>query len=120
MKKKIMVLEDSLIVSKLLTSLLKTKGYEVAEFGSVGEANNMRGKIDLALLDYQLPDGTGLEVARNLRKRVPGLPMVILTARGGEVSEKEAHEAGIRAFLEKPVDSEKLIELIESFVNKTV
>ncbi len=117
MKKKIMVLEDSLIVSKLLSTLLKTNGYEVSEFSSVAEAGRMKERVDLALLDYQLPDGTGLDIARTLRKRSPGLPMILLTARGGEISESEAKDAGIRAFLEKPVDSDELLSLINSYLN---
>ncbi len=117
MKKKIMVLEDSLIVSKLLSTLLKTNGYEVMEFSSVADAGRMKERVDLALLDYQLPDGTGLEVAEGLRKRSPNLPMILLTARGGDISEERAKEAGIRAFLEKPVDSDELLALINSYLN---
>ncbi len=117
MKKKIMILEDSLIVSKLMASMLASQGYEISEFDSVGDIINLKEKIDLAILDYQLPDGNGLEAAENLKKRFPGLPMILLTARGSAVSQADAEAAGIKTFLEKPVDSQDLLNTIKLFLD---
>lgn len=114
--KRVLILEDSVIVSKLLASLLKAKGFEVTECESVSQAkSNLKG-LDLAILDYQLPDGTGLEIAEELKRNRPDIPIFLLTARGSHVSEDMASKAGIKKYLEKPIDPEILMEHIDEFL----
>ncbi|MEF3168067.1 MAG: response regulator [Deltaproteobacteria bacterium] len=69
-------------------------------------------------LDYQLPDGTGLDVARGLRARHPSPPMVMLTARGGSVPMSESISAGVSEFMEKPVDADKILNVIEAGIGR--
>ncbi|NPA94751.1 MAG: response regulator [Thermodesulfobacteria bacterium] len=114
--KRVLILEDSIIVSKLLASLLRAKGFQVTECASVSQAkSNLKG-LDLAILDYRLPDGTGLEIAEELKKNRPDIPIFLLTARGSHVSEDVASKAGIKKYLEKPVEPETLMEHIDEFL----
>ena len=116
-KKRILLLEDSLIVSKLIATLLKSHGYDVIECSSCQEARAISVSPDMAILDYRLPDGNGLEIAEMLRAKSPTIPMVLLTARGTEVSKEQARAAGVREYLDKPVESDRLMALVQSFLS---
>jgi len=113
--KRVLIVEDSFIVSKLLASLLKAKGFDVKECGTISEALANLKNLDLAILDYQLPDGNGLEVAEKIRRHHPGVPMFLLTARGSSVSRDAASKAGIKEYMEKPIEPELLIEMVEQY-----
>ena len=113
--KRVLILEDSLIVSKLLASLLKAKGFEVLECTSVAQAKSSLSDLDLAILDYQLPDGTGLEIAEKLKRTQPGIPVFLLTARGSHISKEEASQAGIKEYMEKPIEPEILLKHVEEY-----
>ncbi len=113
--KRVLIVEDSFIVSKLLASLLKAKGFHVRECGTISEALENLKNVDIAILDYQLPDGTGLEVAEKIRRHHPGVPMFLLTARGSSVSRDAASKAGIREYMEKPIEPDLLIQAVEEY-----
>jgi len=114
---KILLLEDSVIVAKLLASLLRNRGLDVIEAASVARAMEHLD-ADVAILDYQLPDGNGLEVAKKLRRRKPGVYLILLTARGNSISEKEARDAGIDHYIEKPVEPETILALVETHAKR--
>ena len=113
--KRVLIVEDSLIVSKLLASLLKAKGFEVKECATISAAKENLENLDLAILDYQLPDGSGLEVAEQIKRHHPGVPMFLLTARGSSVSREVATKAGIKEYMEKPVEPEFLLKTVEQY-----
>ncbi len=113
--KRVLIVEDSLIVSKLLASLLKAKGYDVRECTSVSEAEKELSNVDLAILDYQLPDGTGIEIAEKLKKYHPGVPIFLLTARGSSIPKDVAEKAGVKEYMEKPVEPDVLINNVERY-----
>ncbi len=115
---KILILEDSVIVSKLLASLLKGRGYEVVECSTVAEAMENLNDVDCAIIDYKLPDGNGLEVAEKLRRYRPGVSMLLLTARGQRVPPEAAKRAGIKEYLEKPANPENIIALVELYLGR--
>ncbi len=117
--KRMLIVDDSLIVSKLLGTLLRNKGYDVVECSNVAQAMDSRERFDFAILDYQLPDGDGLAIARELIKKNPDIPMILLTARGGRVSEKDAREAGILYYVEKPVNADRLLSLVQAHIGQS-
>ncbi len=112
--KRILVLEDSLIVRKLLSSLLQSRGYKVVECDTIAEARGRLKNIDLAILDYQLPDGNGLDIAEKLRTYHPGIPIFLLTARGNRVSKADAQKAGIKEYMEKPIDPDTILNAVDA------
>ncbi len=116
--KRVLIVEDSLIVSKLLASLLKAKGFEVKECATISEAMENLQNLDLAILDYRLPDGTGLEVAERIKRHHPGVPMFLLTARGSSVPREVASKAGIKEYMEKPIEPELLMETVEQYCSQ--
>ncbi len=120
MSVKILVLEDSMILLKLISSILKAKGYEIIECQSVAEAKAVNEHISMAILDYQLPDGNGLDVAMHLKIKNSSLPMMLLTARGSRVSRQEAVAAGIREYCEKPLSGDVLSAKVAALIGKSV
>lgn len=118
MAAKILVLEDSIVILKLVSSILKSKGYQIIECQSVAEAKAVSDHIALAILDYQLPDGDGLEVARHLKLKNPSLPLMLLTARGSMVSKQDAMAAGIREYCEKPLNGDVLSAKVAALIGQ--
>ncbi len=83
----------------------------VAIAASVGEAREVFGdvEIDVAVVDYGLPDGSGVDFAVELAQREPTVPSIILTASEGVQSAAAALEAGCAGFLRKSVDLDQLV-----------
>ena len=119
----ILVVEDYADSRQILKLLLEDVGYSVVTAGSGKEALDAAANyhIDLALVDYGLPDMTGANVARRLRQFGNGmtaLPIVMLTAFDGYEYRRQAHEAGCNAYLVKPPDFEMLRGTIERLLRE--
>jgi DNA-binding NtrC family response regulator len=67
---------------------------------------------DVMVLDLKMPGIDGMEVLRRVRKAYPQVQVVILTGHGSEKDEAEARRLGAFAYLQKPVDMEKLIKTL--------
>ena len=67
---------------------------------------------DVMVLDLKMPGIDGLEVLRRVRKAYPQIPVVILTGHGSEKDEAEARRLGAFEYLQKPVDIEKLVQVL--------
>ena len=106
MAKTILVVEDEADIRELLAYNLKAEGYEVVEAGRGEEAVSLLrgGRPDLILLDLMLPDLSGLEVCRRVR-RDPALgrtPVLMLTAKGAEVDRVVGLELVADDYVVKP------------------
>jgi len=88
---KILVVDDEPPIRKLLRMGLSTQGYEVLEAPN-GKASLelLAQKPNLIILDLGLPDMQGLELLRMMRARNEGVPIVVLSSRGDEVSKVQA------------------------------
>jgi two-component system OmpR family response regulator len=116
MKSRILIVEDSPLVTDAFSVLFTEAGYDVDVAGTVAEAID-RGTekvIDVMLLDLTLPDGDGLEIMDALRKRAC-LPRATLamTGRSDAVSRRKCLEAGCADVLVKPVPISELLRQIE-------
>jgi len=109
----ILLVEDHFDTAKAISSLLKKSGYDVKVAGSIADARKLAGesKIDLVICDIGLPDGTGLELMRQLKDRY-GLKGICLSGYDSETDIAESTAAGFNAHLTKPVNIEKLESLI--------
>jgi len=67
---------------------------------------------DVMVLDLKMPGIDGLEVLRRVKKAYPQIPVVILTGHGSEKDEAEARRLGAFEYLQKPVDIEKLVQIL--------
>jgi DNA-binding response OmpR family regulator len=102
---RLMVVEDDVTIGGLLESSLRAHGHEVV-WQRTGEGAlrvSEKGVLDLVLLDLGLPGLDGVEVCRQLRSRLPGAVVVMLTARAEEMDVIVGLEAGADDYLIKPI-----------------
>ena len=101
--KKLLIIEDDIDLREGLHFSFKGDGYEVLEVGTrrEGQQEIKKGSYDLVLLDCNLPDGTGFDLCRKVR-RFSMIPIIMLTARDTEMDEIRALELGVNDYLSKP------------------
>jgi DNA-binding NtrC family response regulator len=75
---------------------------------------------DVMVLDLKMPGIDGMEVLRRVRQAYPQVQVVILTGHGSEKDEAEATRLGAFAYLQKPVDIEKLVRTLKNAYKKKV
>lgn len=111
--KLVLFVDDYLDGLEVWTLLLERSGYEVAPAttGDAALAQSVLRMPDVAVLDLQLPDISGLEVARRLRgeARTSALPLIALTGRGTPEDVAEARAAGFDVVLVKPCEPSILL-----------
>ena len=110
---RILLVEDHVDTATVMCRLLRRLGHEVETQGTVASAvESMRGQsFDLLLSDIGLPDGTGLDLIRQIREHYKQ-PAIALTGFGMEEDIAKCTEAGFDAHLTKPVSFQKLEMMI--------
>jgi len=113
--KTILVVDDDPEVRLSLQVRLKAARYEVifAEDGVTSIAETRKHRPDLILLDLGLPAGDGFSVLENLKTNLgmSSIPVIVISGRDS-MSRARALKAGAKAFLQKPVDSTRLMSVI--------
>ena len=120
---KVMLVDDDKQILDFLTQHFENRGDEViqAEDGKAAVSMAASEKPDLIVLDMNMPVKTGWEVARELKAEgapTSGIPIIALTAHKTADDHDEAHEAGCDAFVEKPIDPERLFETVERILKQ--
>lgn len=101
--KKILIVEDDTILNKTLAYNLVLDGYEVASAYSCAMAKKLlKDTFHLALLDINLPDGSGLDLCTGIKKRWPEIYIIFLTANDRESDMLRGYEAGGADYFVKP------------------
>jgi signal transduction histidine kinase/CheY-like chemotaxis protein len=117
---RILVAEDSEANRELLIELLKKRGHSVEGVADGREALHAaeRGQFDILLVDEEMPHKNGIEVTRAIRAAETAsgkhLTIVGVTGNATEEDEKRFLDAGMDAFLAKPVRMDRLFEVVES------
>ncbi len=118
MKTRIAIVGDDDALRDSLGVLLKFREYDVLEFRD-GESflqDSAAGKLDCLVLDLKMPGINGLEVLKTCRERSYAMPIIVVTAFGDVASAKTALKGGAFDFVEKPVDWDEMIRLIDEAV----
>ncbi len=115
----ILVAEDDLANQKGIKAILERGGLEVELAGNGLEAVEKisSDSYDLILMDMQMPKMNGYEATRTLREKGFDLPIIALTANVMKGDSEKCAEAGCDGFLSKPVEVEKLFELLGTFLS---
>ncbi|MGA2230589.1 MAG: response regulator [Tepidisphaeraceae bacterium] len=110
----ILLVEDHADTALVMTKLLEKSGYVVRVADSVNQARQSaeEARIDLLICDVGLPDGSGLELMRELKGRY-GLKGICLSGFGMDDDIRQSKAAGFAAHVTKPVDLTRLELLIE-------
>jgi len=117
-KGSILVVDDESEIREGLELLLSGEGYGVAsaETGESGLVKLGEHPFDLLLLDVSLPDGNGLDLLREIRRRDPHLSVVLITAYGSIDMARAAFKGGALDFITKPWSNDELLAQVAQAV----
>ncbi len=119
---RILLVEDNVINQKVAFSILQKMGHHVVVAGDGKKALEALAKdpFDLVLMDVHMPEMDGLEATREIRKgeREDGkhVPIIAMTAAALKGDREQCFEAGMDAYIAKPIDVQELFNMIEKFV----
>lgn len=123
MGNKVLYIEDNPDNMMLVKRALESRGYEIIEAvdGEMGIAKAESMHIDLILLDINLPDIDGYEVARRLRASKKSallhIPIVAITANALRGDAEKALSAGCDVYMSKPINLRELWARVEAFIS---
>ena len=117
---KILIVEDERRLADSLKALLEKKGFQVEAVydGESGEEYAQLGIYDLLILDVMMPGLDGYELARRVRERRCGVPILMLTARSALEDRIQGLNAGADYYLTKPFDSRELLACINALLRR--
>lgn len=120
MSKKILMIDDSASVRKLVATVLVSAGYAVieAEDGQLGLDALARDKVDLVLTDQNMPTMDGLTFVRRAREQenCRNTPILLLTAESGDELKLKGKEAGATGWLVKPLNPVQLLNVVKRLI----
>lgn len=117
---KILVIEDEKLLADSVAELLRSKGFEV-EAAYDGEAGAMYAELgvyDLLILDVMVPKLDGFAVARQVRAKRLGVPILMLTARSALEDRIAGLDAGADYYLTKPFDTRELLACVNALLRR--
>jgi len=117
---KILFVEDDPAFSKVIALFLERRGYQLTACHRVAQAvaATAEQQFDLLLLDYRLPDGTGLDVLKAARLAQGPVPAVIMTSLNDVRTAVKAMRAGAFDYITKPVNHEELLMALRDALEK--
>ena len=115
-KPRISIVDDDQFVRNALSRLCASVGYEVSVYGSAEEfiESETAQPSDFLVLDVHLPGRSGLELQSDLQGVNRALPIVFVTAYDDDEARMQAIAGGAIDYLRKPLDSDRLLHLIEN------
>ena len=116
---RILLVEDDLVIAKMLEELLVENGFSVSAAGSAQEMDLVlaRESVDLILLDVMLPNEDGFSVCRRLRA-ASSVPIVMVTALDADIDRIVGLEIGADDYVSKPFNSRELIARIRALMRR--
>lgn len=120
-KRRILVVEDDPSIRRGMVDALRFAGHDVTEAGrgDLGLELALTTHPDLMLLDLVLPGAGGWEVLDGVQKECPGLPVIILTAKGGEDDRVRGLRKGADDYVVKPFSVKELLARIEAVLRRS-
>ncbi len=117
---KVLLIEDDKKIATIVKRGLEAEGFtvEVASDGADGLWLATEGSYDLILLDIMLPHRNGFEICADLRSRGNWTPIIMLTAKDGDLDEAEALDAGADDYLTKPFSFPVLVARVRSMLRR--
>ncbi len=117
---KILIVEDDDAILDGLTFCLKKEGFEIipTEYAKKGIEIALEEKVDLLILDINLPDINGLQLYRMIKEK-KDIPTIFLTANDSELSIVEALDSGADDYITKPFKTRELISRVHSVLRRS-
>jgi len=120
-KLRMMIVDDEIEILKMLKDVFELRGWETitTPTGLTVMSTLEKEPIDIILLDIKLPNGSGLTVLKNIKKKYPKLPVIMFTGFGYEDNMvNEAMHLGAAGYVSKNVPIQELIEVINNTLIK--
>ena len=123
MNGKIFIIEDEPSIIQLVQHNLEKEGFIISSAinGDEGLKELKKFKPNLLLLDWMLPDLSGIEICKNIRKDInfKSLPIIMLTAKGEEEDKIKGLESGVDDYLTKPFSFNELLARIKAVLRRS-
>ena len=119
--KKILIVDDEEILRMLIADTLEDLDaqIEVAEDGRIALEKLSQTEYDLMLLDYMMPELSGMEILERLPQELKAkMPILMLTAKAQDSDRKKAMDAGVRSFIPKPFSPLELLGVVEGILSE--
>jgi signal transduction histidine kinase/CheY-like chemotaxis protein len=115
---RVLLVEDDEEVRELLIDVLNSHGLHVTPVGSAEEALTVEAQetFDLLLTDIGLPGASGTDLARQIRRRSPRLPILFISGQSGDIFGDEGELDSPRGFLQKPFSSRALVASLQELL----
>ena len=120
-KARILIAEDEKTQRDLLEGFLEKEGFSVEAVANGREVlQKLEGDFfDMALIDYKMPELDGLQALREIRKRYPDLPVVMMTAYGTVETAVASMKEGALDYLTKPIDLDELLLMLQKVIERS-
>ena len=119
--KNILIIEDDVVFSRSISNWLKKKGMATAHVATLSAARKelQAKEFDLVLADLRLPDGSSMELLKWMKGKHYSIPFLIMTSYGQVENAVEAMQLGASNYLCKPVQPDRLWEVIEKELSRS-
>ena len=116
---KILLVEDDLTFSQMLQNFVQKNGHEITAVSNTKAGLKLLEEktYDLLLLDYRLPDGTGLDVLADIREKGKLVPAIMMTSLNDVRTAVKAIRSGAFDFITKPVNPDELLMIMRAALN---
>lgn len=117
---KVLLVEDEPVLAEIVQESLQSRGFEVLHANTVAQGKTIYfdNRPDIIVLDVMLPDGSGFDLARQLRNVDTEIPVIFLTSKSLPQDVVEGFESGGNDYLKKPFGLEELIVRIRALLSK--
>jgi len=120
--KTILIAEDSSVILNLTKKILELQNYKILTAKNGGEVIKQveKQKIDAILMDLNIPVKDGMTCTREIRshqdQEIAKIPIIAVTGNANNYSMEEFKQAGINAYLPKPLDFDMLVQTVKQYV----
>lgn len=117
----VLIIEDDASVRELLAFHLSQAGFHVTEAGGAEEAWDKLSEVDVVVLDWMLPDESGIDWLARLRRQTKGerMPVLMLTARASEMDRVRGLDGGADDYLVKPFSAAELVARLRALLRRS-
>jgi two-component system, NtrC family, response regulator HydG len=117
---KLLIVEDDIAYAQILESFLSRNGFATTHASNVKNGGKLiqQEVFNLFLLDYRLPDGTGLDLLQAIRRKTPDVPAVVMTGFNDVRIVVRAMKMGATDYILKPVNPDELLMIVRHSLNQ--
>jgi DNA-binding response OmpR family regulator len=114
-----LLVDDEEKLAQNLAEALIAAGHEVVVSHTVADALSHNRRLQTAVLDYRLPDGSGIDLARELRARDPSIQILFISGYATDLDRQIGRDLGAAETLEKPVETGKVLSWVQLALEKS-